>query len=426
MESSSVSHGRMTLDPYLVAGSNGAIEGAHSRPSKRIALAGILVTMTSALDCDVLVAGGGPAGLAVAIAARINGLSAIVFEHRATPPDKACGECLMPPAVLALDRMGVLDSIDPAHCASIDGIRFIQAGGASAEARLPSPGGLGVRRIALNAAMMHRARQLGAEIRERTSVLGYRLQPDHIVAQTDVGLVRARFLAAADGLHSRLRTLAGLHATSSGPRRFGIRQHFRVTPWSRFVEVHLTGGVEAFVTPVGPERVGIAFLWDDASVTRQCIPIDKLFERFPSISARLAGAVADSRLRGAGPMARSVRSRIADRFALVGDAAGYIDAITAEGLSLALVSALTLGRILPTALELGGSRETLLAYQRESAHQFRRHAFMTKTMLAFARRPALHRPVIAMLARHSQMFSAILKFGIGSQPVRKLPEKPDR
>ncbi len=213
-----------------------------------------------------------------------------------------------------------------------------------------------------------------------------------------------------------------MQATSSGPRRFGIRQHFRVKPWSRFVEVHFTDGVEAYVTPVGPVRVGVTFLWDDARVARDGASFEKLFERFPSISVRLAGAEADSRPRGAGPMARTPRSRIADRFALVGDAAGYIDAITGEGLSLALVSALSLGRILPTALALGGSRETLLAYQRESAHQFRRYAFATKIMLSFARRPALHGPVIAMLAQYPQMFSALLQFAVGPLPARELPE----
>jgi len=369
--------------------------------------------MTSALDCDVLIAGGGPAGLALAIAARIYGLSALVFERGASPPDKACGECLMPAAVLALDRMGVLDLIDPTHRATIDGVRFKQVGAAPADARLPTPGALGVRRLELTAAMTDRAHRLGAEIRERASVLGYRVEPDHVVAETDAGPVRALFLAAADGLHSRLRTMAGLQAESRGPRRFGIRQHFRVRPWSRFVEVHLTGRVEAYVTPVGPERVGVAFLWDDAKGSRECVSIDQLLQRFPSISARLVGAVADSRPLGAGPMACSARSRIADRFALVGDAAGYIDAITGEGLSLAFVSALTLGRILPAALESGGTRETLLAYQHESARQFRRYALVTRTMLAFARRPALHRPVIATLARHPEMFSAMLKFAVG-------------
>ncbi len=134
--------------------------------------------MASPLDCDVLVVGGGPAGLAVAIAARMNGLSAIVIERHPSPPDKACGECLMPPAVSALNRLGVLDLIDPARRASIDGIRFEQEGAASAESRLPSPGGLGVRRTELTAAMIHRARRLGAEIHERTSVLGYRVQQD--------------------------------------------------------------------------------------------------------------------------------------------------------------------------------------------------------------------------------------------------------
>jgi len=393
-----------------------------SRPLRQIVFADILETMTSALDCDVLVAGGGPAGLAVAIAARMNGLSAIVIERQPSPPDKACGECLMPPAVSALNRLGVLDLIDPVRRASIDGIRFKREGAASAEARLPSPGGLGVRRTELTAAMMHRARRLGAEIHQRTNVRGYRVQQDQVLAETDAGSVRARFLAAADGLHSRLRSMAGLQATSSGPRRFGLRQHFRVKPWSRFVEVHFTDRVEAYVTPIGPMQVGVAFLWDDARVARHGASIDKLLERFPSILVRLAGAEVDSRPRGAGPMALTARSRIADRFALVGDAAGYIDAITGEGLSLALVSALTLGRILPTALAVGGSRETLLAYQRESARQFRRYAIVTKIMLAFARRPALHGPVIAMLARHPQMFSAILHFAVGSRPARELPE----
>jgi menaquinone-9 beta-reductase len=395
----------------------------YSRPLRQIVFADILVPMTSALDCDVLVAGGGPAGLAVAIAARMNGLSAIVIERHPSPPDKACGECLMPPAVSALSRLGVLDLIDPTRRASIDGVRFKQEGAGSAEARLPSPGGLGVRRTELTAAMTLRARRLGAEIHERASVRGYRVEQVQVLAETDMGPVRARFLAAADGLHSRLRSMAGLQATSSRTRRFGIRQHFRVKPWCRFIEVHFADGVEAYVTPVGPVRVGVAFLWDDARVARHGASIDKLFERFPCISVRLAGAEVDSRPRGAGPMAHTARSRIADRFALVGDAAGYVDAITGEGLSLAFVSALTLGRILPAALELGGSRETLLAYQRESAHQFRRYAFVTKIMLAFARRPALHGPVIAMLAQYPQMFSALLHFAVGARAARELPEK---
>src|SRR5271156_1678292 len=103
--------------------------------------------------------------------------------------------------------MGVLDLIDPAHRPSIDGIR-LKVGPAVAEAQLPPPGALGVRRTTLTVAMTRRARRLGAEVQTRISVLGYRVQQDHVLAETDVGLVRARFLAAADGLHSRLRAVA--------------------------------------------------------------------------------------------------------------------------------------------------------------------------------------------------------------------------
>ncbi len=361
-------------------------------------------------DCDVAIAGGGPAGLAVAIAARQNGLSAIVFERRASVPDKACGEGVMPPAVRALEELGVRDLIDSDYTSALDGVRVVDDDGTVADAALPAPGGLGVRRIALTAAMMHRAQQVGAEIRPRSSVLGFQVEDAGVNVDTNCGSVRARFLAAADGLSSRLRTLAGLDADPVGPPRFGMRQHFRIAPWSRSVEVHLASGLEAYVTPVGAGRVGIAFLWEDHGTARECASIENFIERFPALKQRVAGAAIDSRPRGAGPMARRVRSRVAHRFALVGDAAGYVDAITGEGISLALVSALALGKILPAALDRGASREVLLAYERESERRFRRYEFVTRTVLAFVRRPRLRRPALAILARNPRLFTAMVKF----------------
>lgn len=361
-------------------------------------------------ECDIAIAGGGPAGLAVAIAARQNELSAIVFERRASPPDKACGEGVMPPAVRALEELGVLDLIDRNETSALDGVRVVQEDGTTAVAALPAPGGLGVRRIALTAAMMHRAEQLGAEIRSRSSVQGFRLERDGVIVETDCGPVRARFLAAADGLSSRLRTLAGLDANSAGPPRFGMRQHFRVAPWSRSVEVHLAQGLEAYVTPVGAGRVGVAFLWEDIGGARECASIENFVERFPMLKDRIAGAAIDSRPRGAGPMARRVRAMVADRFALVGDAAGYVDAITGEGISLALVSALALGKILPAALQRGASREDLLPYERDSERRFRRYELATRTVLAIVRRPRLRRTAVALLAHNPRLFDAMLKF----------------
>ena len=302
-----------------------------SRPLRNMVFADILVTMTSALDCDVLVAGGGPAGLAIAIAARMNGLSAIVIERQPSPPDKACGECLMPAGGISAQPAGRA-GFNRSRPSRFDRRHSIQTRrrcvGRGPTTITGRTGRQENRADCSDDASSAPTRRGNSPAHQRTRLS---CPAGPCACRNGCGPVRARFLAAADGLHSRLRSMAGLQATSSGPRRFGIRQHFRVKPWCRYVEIHFTDGVEAYVTPVGPLRVGVAFLWDDARVARQGASIDKLFERFPSISVRLAGAEVDSRPRGAGPMARTARSRIADRFALVGDAAGYIDAITGEG-----------------------------------------------------------------------------------------------
>ena len=87
--------------------------------------------------------------------------------------------------------------------------------------------------------------------------------------------------------------------------------------------------VEAYVTPVGPERVNVAFLWG-----RKEAGFDALLAHFPTLQQRLAGAAVETEARGAGPLLQTVRARHGDRLALAGDAAGYVDAITGQGLSL--------------------------------------------------------------------------------------------
>jgi len=141
-----------------------------------------------------------------------------------------------------------------------------------------------------------------------------------------------RYLIAADGLHSPVRRLLGLEAPGRERRRFGLRCHVATVPWTSFVEVHWSRAAEAYVTPVGDDQVGVAVL----SSSRQ--PYATLLAGFPSLTERLQG-LERSRVRGAGPLRQRATRRVSGRVLLVGDAAGYVDALTGEGIAAGLAQA---------------------------------------------------------------------------------------
>jgi flavin-dependent dehydrogenase len=363
---------------------------------------------------DVAIIGAGPAGLAASIHAARQGLCTVVFERQSVPVDKACGEGLLPPALVELQRLGARRHLSDAECFPIRGIRYVVEDGTQAEGLLPAPFGLGVRRLALSQALAQAAREAGAEIRERCMVKHVRRFRDHVELKTaSKEEWRARLLVAADGLTSTLRRRESLDGPQEQKRaRFGLRQHFQKRPWSDCVEVYFSRGVEAYVTPVGAERVGVALLWEDGAIDGGAA-FDRLLERFPLLTRRLAGAPVDSRVRGAGPLLRSVRRLCLHRFVLLGDAAGYIDAITGEGLGLAFRSAAALGGILPQALAAGATPSALAPYERAARAYFRRYSFFTRSVLLLAQNERARGLTLRTLARFPGLFDALLRLIAG-------------
>jgi flavin-dependent dehydrogenase len=359
---------------------------------------------------DVAIVGAGPAGLALAIESASRGFSTVVLERHALPCDKACGEGLMPSGARALEALGVRNLLSEDDCAVFQGIRYVQEDGSQAQARL-SGGGLGVRRVALNAAMAQRARSAGAEIRERTALRSHVPTEQGFELSTDAGTLTARLLVAADGLASPLRRERGLDAPVSGPGRYGMRQHFRLPPWTDWVEIHFAPDVEAYITPVGRQRVGVAFLWEHAKSLEK-VSFDSWLSRFPRLEERLRGAAPDSEVMGAGPLERRARRQVEDRFVLLGDAAGYVDALTGDGVSLAFKCAAILGESLPSILTQGGVRRSLAPYQRGFRAAYRRYSWLTHGLLMVARRPRLRRRVIRWLGSHPGAFERIVRSAI--------------
>lgn len=356
---------------------------------------------------DVAVVGGGPAGLAAAAFAARAGLSTVLFERQSGPPDKACGEGVMPVGVRVLESLGATADLSPADWHAFVGIRYVQEDGSAAEGRLPAGGGRGIRRTALVSALARCAAESGVELRWGCGVEGFSRDGDVTTVLTGASAIRARVLVAADGLRSRMRSLAGLEGPAPRRQRFGLRQHFQVRPWSDWVEVHLREGLEAFVTPAGQSRVGVAFLWEKSALPSPA-SIETLLRRFPALEARLGGVPIDSQARGAGPLAQATLGRSADGIVLIGDAGGYVDAITGEGLSLALTCAQALGTLLPAAVAAGATRKALRPFERFHAREFRRYALVCRAMLALARQPAMRRRVVRFLGAHPRLFDRLI------------------
>ncbi|MCC9307806.1 NAD(P)/FAD-dependent oxidoreductase [Kitasatospora sp. RB6PN24] len=331
---------------------------------------------------DLLVAGGGPAGLATAIHAARAGLEVVVAEPRPTPIDKACGEGLMPHGAQALAGLGVQLTGRPLH-----GIRYLD-GRYQAEARFRGEPGQGVRRTDLHTALADRARRLGVRVLP-VRLDGVRQDGSSVRA---AGL-RARYLAAADGLHSPIRRALGLDLPVAGPRRHGLRRHFAVAPWSDCVEVHWSPSAEAYVTPLAAELVGVAVLSSRRG------SFDQHLAAFPALLDRLPSAAAGP-VRGAGPMRQRARSRVAGRVLLVGDAAGYVDALTGEGLSLALAGAAALVDCVRS--------DRPEAYERAWRGATRRHRALTHALLWTRGRAALAPYIVPAAAHLPPLFAALV------------------
>jgi len=328
--------------------------------------------------------------LAAAIAARRKGLNVTLADGARPPIDKPCGEGLMPDGLAALRSLGV--TLNDTESQPFRGIRFIDRG-VSFESAFPEGYALGVRRTVLHGKLVEAAAAAGVRMLWGTPVGG--IGPDGVSVAGET--VPTRWIAGADGFHSRVRRWAGLAVKPPASRRFGFRIHYRLPPWSECMELHWGPGCQIYVTPIGPREVCAALISRNPHLR-----LEAALAQFPELAARLAGAPCATTERGAVTANCTLPRVYRGNVALIGDASGSVDAITGEGLCISFQQAIALADSLAAG--------DLAPYQTAHRRLARRPTLMSKLMLTMDRRAWLRTPAFRAMAFEPRIFQALLSF----------------
>ncbi len=344
---------------------------------------------------DVFVVGGGPAGLAVAIAARQQGLRVVVADGAKAPIDKACGEVLMPDALAALERLGV--AVPAADACQLRGVRFLSSG-LSAQTVFPfGTSGISIRRTKLHRIMAERAAALGADLLWQCTVTGISGQDIQLGERS----IRTKWIVGADGANSRVRRWAKLDAHSHTALRYAFRRHYRVAPWSDCMEIYWGKQVQGYATAVSNEQVCVA-----VASRYPGLRLEESLPALPELNAHLRGAEMVSAERGSATANRKLKRVWRGNVALIGDASGTVDAITGEGLGLSFSQAVVLANCFQSG--------NLTVYQAAHRRLALRPQLMARLMLTLEGRPRFQQRTLRAFRRHPEVFRRLVALHVGS------------
>ncbi|MBI3271277.1 MAG: FAD-dependent monooxygenase [Planctomycetes bacterium] len=372
---------------------------------------------------DVVVVGGGPGGTAAGAFLAREGFSVLVLERAAYPRPRLCGEFLSPEARGPLARLGVLDRVLAAGAPPVTGALLSDPAGRYATvdfARVAGVGGpgLGVQRMLLDTLLAAHAREVGAEVREEFAVASVTIEgPARLVvrgrptgaaggAQGGAAeeVFRARVVVGADG-RSSLCAADREEARRRAVPHFGIKAHFGgVEELSGRVEIHVYPGGYGGLVAVSGGVVNGCFLVKAPALKAARGDLDRVLSEVvcanPVMRRRMAGATRVDAWVSTGPLAYLAGRRPLPGTLLVGDAAGFIDPFTGEGMAMALRGAEVAARHVAAAVRAGGVTPELAgAYQAERRSEFRRRLFVARLLRAVATRPRVARVAVPMLAR---------------------------
>ncbi len=375
---------------------------------------------------DVVVVGAGPAGSATAILLAERGWSVLLLDKASFPRPKICGEYLSPESARILDRLGVLKEVD-ASAQPIAGMRIVAPDGTRLEGRYPTGApwggyrghGLAIPRARLDHILYERARQLPLDARERHRVTGLRMEAGRVAgvrlddpasAARDVG---SRLVVGADGRASVVAHALGL-VRPHRLRRMALIRHVRgLEGLGDLGEIFVDPPDYAILNPVAPGLANLGLVVPHAHARAFSGRLEAFFaarlRQLRHLIPRLGGMEAAGPLMAMGPLAYRVAEPAVDGVALVGDASGFYDPFTGEGLYTALRSAELLAEVAHAALCAGDCSCVALApYARARREAFRGKARLTRALQTVIGHRRLADRAARLLACRPALLAAVM------------------
>ena len=370
--------------------------------------------MTPSTDADVAVIGAGPAGAATALFAARRGHRVLIFDREGFPRDKPCGEGLMPsgmPLLRELER----DAADLAVGAPpLHGLQFGLPHQPPAAVAFPAhhgeQAGLGIRRLDFDARLVAALdRQPRIRFHPTTEVREVRRAPNTTpTVVTAAGETRVRQVVVADGLRSAIRHRLGWTVGPRAPYRYGIVGHWQLdVPIDPWVRITVDDGLEVYDGPVAGNQRMVALLCYQARMGEFG---GRLAARYREVALAMRPALRDAGQVGpvsaVGPFWYRASTVAEDGVFLVGDAAGFSDPITGEGIAAGLRQA----HAVVAALDVPAPERAYRLAHRRLTRDPRRVASL---LLRLSRTPQLVARGMRSHERFPQTFSTVLGIGFG-------------
>lgn len=315
---------------------------------------------------DVVIVGAGPAGTSTALGLAERGFRVALLDKARFPRVKPCAEYANPEAMRVLERLGLLDAVRASGAAVFRGMQVISPGGARMALDFTADAGrhaLGISRWRLDQLAVEHCRALGVEVMEGCHVRdmlrdGARVTGVRATRRGEAVDVAGRVVVGADGHHSAVARLLDLDLPLRWPRRIGLAAHLEGYPlYDGLGEMHVAPSSYCGIAPQEDERVNAAMVVNMAVFERRTGSVEQFFmdelRAYPQMAERAGAATRVTPVRGVGPLARRVSRTYGDGFLLVGDAAGFFDPFTGEGIYDALHGGELAARVVGDALEHG-------------------------------------------------------------------------